>query len=447
MTNSTQRNKANWRGLGAVLGALTMSSSLAVGLSACSADTGAAADENETTGVSLSLTAPPSDAKCYRATFTPATGTAVVKTFAPVSGASAPTAITGIAAGPYTLGVDAFNVACASLTASSAQSWVGDPLSVTLATGLLAPVTITLRRPAVSEVTVDYDTSSLVSMSATPVVGLSVVEPSLYVAHPGSVERLPTTGGSTDVLGVVDRLKLFAADATGYYYTDINEYGPTWVAPGRPGVPLSGNFVSVMVAVPGAVVVGDFDDTFGTPRLRKLTPTGTPASLDLPGSLPWALATDGTSAFGTRGFGSATWIEKYPLNGAASSVLVTLGDASTMQDISADSGFVYIARVTQPGTPSGIFRVPNTGGALQTVATVSAGTPTKLIADGTNVYFVTTLLDNVGQCQSGVISKVPRAGGTVTPMWSRKGVCPTSLALGSSGLFFDGGNTVYRLDK
>ncbi len=442
MIHLKQSNGAKgWCATAALMSALTLSGAMAVGLSACS-QAGTDADDGEFTGVSLSLMAPPSDAKCYRATFTPATGSAVVKTFAPVTGSTAPTAITGIAAGSYTLGIDAFNVACASLTATTAQTWLGDPASVVLATGLLSPVSVTLHRPAATEVSVDYDTSQQISTSTTPVVALVVVEPNLYVARSSSLERLPTTGGASDVLASFNALRSFAADATAYYYIDAtsSDYGPAWVAPGRSKESFNLSAPGAMVPVPGGIVVR------ASSGLLKLSPTTT-MSLDTPASYPSQMVTDGTSAFGNRAFQTASWIEKYPLNGSALSVIFSLGDGSVLGDIGADSSFVYMARRAPPGTPSGVFRVANTGGALQTVALVTAGVPIKLATDGTNVYFLTTLVDNVGQCQSAAISKVPRAGGTVTPLWSRKGVCPTVLALGTSGVFFDVGGNVYRLDK
>lgn len=70
-----------------------------------------------------------------------------------------------------------------------------------------------------------------------------------------------------------------------------------------------------------------------------------------------------------------------------------------------------------------------------------------MLVDATNVYTLTSVLDNRGFCDAGFISKTPKAGGTTTPLWSRSKVCPRLLAQSTTWLFFDVGGTVYRLDK
>src|SRR5262245_5530217 len=103
---------------------------LAAGCAEGGGELGADTLGDDVTGVSLSLTNVPADAKCYRATFT-AGGASIVKTLAPTAGSTAPVAFTGLTSGTtYALTLEVFDLVCGSVIATTPVGWTGSAASV-----------------------------------------------------------------------------------------------------------------------------------------------------------------------------------------------------------------------------------------------------------------------------------------------------------------------------
>jgi hypothetical protein len=140
-------------------------------------------------------------------------------------------------------------------------------------------------------------------------------------------------------------------------------------------------------------------------------------------------------------------IGKSTFAGVAGPALYNAPSGSALSDLAADATYVYFAQTGLPGASNGILRVPVAGGAATAIATPAAGTPSRVLVDATNVYYVVRITDASGSCTSSSINKVPKAGGTVTTLFSRAGTCPTSFAQSSTQLFFDAGIDLRRIDK
>jgi hypothetical protein len=198
--------------------------------------------DGDVTGISLSLTTVPTDAKCYRATFTSGS-TSVVKTASPTAGSTTPVTFTGLTSSTtYALTLEVFDLACGSVVATTPIVWTGSASNVLVINGMLTPVTIVLRRPAGTAVTVDYDSSIVLSQgSGTSIYDIAVQEPNVYAARGAFVERVPVTGGGVEIVATGQSITEVAADATGYYYCDSYTPAFYWVAddPLEPGALLA----------------------------------------------------------------------------------------------------------------------------------------------------------------------------------------------------------------
>jgi hypothetical protein len=440
---------------------------LAAGCAADPATTGAGPGpglDPDVAGVSLSLTVAQPDAVCLRATFTGATQ--FTQLITPVAGSTAPVVLAGLPVGQFSLLVEAFNLACASVVPATPLSWTSDPVTVALSSGVITNAMVTLKRPAKSVVTVDYDTSQLFSAPPPGVSGLTdmaVFGNSLYIART-DLERMPLAGGAFDSTWPGLMASRFVVDSSGIFYNTIagSAPGAFWVPPGQAQVLLSSTRSSnIMVAIPGGyvevLVANNMVSNTGT--IERVNTAGVVTTL-LTGfsngaiNLP-IIATDGTTVFyafptgipAGGGAGDQTVVGKVPVAGGANNTLATFGSPTFANDIATDGSFVYVAEKSTNPALNGIFRIPAAGGAAVQIAPVAAGVPVKVLVDATNVYFMTRVLDNRGLCDMGFISKAPKAGGAVTPLWSRSKTCSALFAQGPTQLFFDIGSNVHVIGK
>ncbi len=111
--------------------------------------------EGEDIGVAeLTLLDVPTGVACIRVT---AAGSRVVtKNFSVGTGQHSVFGLNGLPLGQVLFSADAFNSACPSIGGQT-PSWVGGPVSTTLAANAVAPVTIPMRKNGQAEVAVDFD--------------------------------------------------------------------------------------------------------------------------------------------------------------------------------------------------------------------------------------------------------------------------------------------------
>jgi hypothetical protein len=440
------RSRKLGRGTAAALVAAMMAAGCAEG---GDGELGAGSLDGDVTGVSLSLTTVPTDAKCYRATFTSGS-TSVVKTASPTAGSTTPVTFTGLTSSTtYALTLEVFDLACGSVVATTPIVWTGSASNVLVINGMLTPVTIVLRRPAGTAVTVDYDSSIVLSQgSGTSIYDIAVQEPNVYAARGAFVERVPVTGGGVEIVATGQSITEVAADATGYYYCDSYTPAFYWVPPGQARRTILSNRAPYSLTAAGGGLLTVWASTNGNGTVERYTTAG---GLTTVASAIWNVSkavSDGTVALwmGSTSAGIYT-IGKSTFAGVAGPALYNAPSGSALSDLAADATYVYFAQTGLPGASNGILRVPVAGGAATAIATPAAGTPSRVLVDATNVYYVVRITDASGSCTSSSINKVPKAGGTVTTLFSRAGTCPTSFAQSSTQLFFDAGIDLRRIDK
>lgn len=458
--------------------ATVLSSSLLLGATACAPPgPGAAADQldPDVVGVSLSLTIAPADAKCYRATFSsasspsaPGTSTVFSQTFAPTAGSSAPVVLTGLPTGTFSLLIETMNLVCASVVPTTPLSWTSDPVTVVLTPGVLTPATVTFKRPGATAVSIDYDTSQLVSPQPAGVTGLQdiLAIDKLYVARGAQIDRVSLAGGPTEISmpATVTRL---TGDSTGLYYSTTvassaaAPAGLYWIPAGQAQVMISPKIPSQMTPIPGGCIGASATaGVANSGAIDRFLPTGvTPIISGLPSSPPPLLASDGTSVYWaaiTTGSSAQMTINKAPVAGGPPGTvpnitLTTLPGGVLATDLATDGAYVYWGqRPTPPGGAAGIYRIPVAGGTPALVTPIASGLPSKVLVDATNVYVLVNLWDNRMACDTSFIYKVPKAGGAgapLTPLWSKARSCGLLLAQSPTQLYFDVGTNVHRVDK
>jgi hypothetical protein len=428
-----------------MIGAALAAGMLLASASGCGDGTPATRHDEDVTGVTLSLTTVPTDADCYRATFTSG-GTSVVKFVTPMGGSTTPTPITQVPPGVYSMLLETFDLACGSVVATTPLSWTGSMSSVTISNGTLTPVTIVLKRPAGTAVSVEYDSAVTLIPSTSPVYDLTVNEPYLYVARGTFVERVPITGGGVEMVVTGSDIEDVVSDATGTYYSDQASIATYWIAPGQPrrllaskppySLALTSSFGLLGLSMAGSAGTGTIE--------RYPTLGGAPVALVTGLYSPYKIVTDGTTLAWYGGTSSGTTvIQKAPVTGGTPT---TLFNGSSLSDIAMDSTYVWFVMAGVPGSNS-INRVALTNPVPSNFVPVTVGMPSRLLVDATNVYYLVRMYDGLGTCNGAAINKIAKTGGAVTTLWSRPGACPSQLAQSTSYLFFDQGGEVRRIDK
>lgn len=404
--------------------------------------------DDDVTGVSLSLTTVPVDAKCYRATFT-AGATSVVKTASPTAGSTTPVAFTGGLASSttYALTLEVFDLVCGSVVATTPVTWTGSASSVLVISGQLTPVTIVLRRPAGTAVTVDYDSSVVLSQgSGNTISDIAVFDPYVYTARGPFIERVPVAGGGVDIVANGVGLAEVAVDAAGIWYSEAN-IGLYWVPPGQTRRQLVARAPYSLFPTPTGVLTV-WASTNGNGTVERFTTGGVLTTLASGLYSVSKAVSDGTTAIwmgsSSAGIHSLT---KTPLAGGAATALYAAPAMTYLSDLATDGTNVYFSQSSLPGSSNAIFRVPLAGGAATSLAVPAAGTTGRVLVDATNVYYSVRVTNADGSCTASTINKVPKAGGAITTLWSRAGSCIYSLAQSSTQLFFDQGIDLRRIDK
>jgi hypothetical protein len=125
----------------------------------CSAGGGRSDSSGETTGVAvLAVTAAPSDATCLQVTVT---GSRTVQnSFSLTPGQNAVFTLKGLPIGNVVFTELAFDTACSAVTSASTPTWLSDPVTTTLVPGVVASVTVVLRRNGQAIVTSDFEDDS-----------------------------------------------------------------------------------------------------------------------------------------------------------------------------------------------------------------------------------------------------------------------------------------------
>jgi hypothetical protein len=400
------------------------------------------------TGVSLSLTTVPADAKCYHATFT-AGATSIVKTVTPAAGSTTPVTLTGglTSSTTYALALEVFDLACASVVATTPVTWTGSASGVLVISGQLTPVTIVLRRPAGTAVTVDYDSSIVLSQGAgTSISDISVFEPYVYTARGSFIERVPVTGGGVEIVANGTGIYDVAVDAAGVWYSDYG-VGLYWVPPGQARRQLVARSPYSLFPTPSGVL-SVWATTNGNGTVERFTTGGVVTTLASGLYSVSKAVSDGTTAIWLGSSSAGIYsLTKASLAGGAATALYSAPAMTYLADLATDGTYVYFSQTSLPGSSNAVFRVPLSGGAATSVAVPAAGTPGRVVVDATNVYYSVRVTDADGACAAASLNKVPKAGGAVTTLWSRAGACIYTLAQSSTQLFFDQGIDLRRIDK
>jgi hypothetical protein len=128
---------------------------------ACGGEPGTADDAEEVGQVELQLAQVPAGIVCVELTLDGSTQ--LTKRFSVVSGQSAALSLAPVRPGQVTLGGNAFNVACASVTTATAPLWVAEPTNLVATAGVVTPARLTFVKPATLSVTADFQTSATVT--------------------------------------------------------------------------------------------------------------------------------------------------------------------------------------------------------------------------------------------------------------------------------------------
>jgi hypothetical protein len=136
---------------------------LAVGLAGTGCDAGVLPDGEDVGRIQLALQTAPADGLCLRLTIDqPSTGLKLVKTIGLTPNTASQTQVGGLPVGSVGLVGEVFNVACASVTATTPLTWISDRLAVTITPDLTQTVTLILRKAGKVNLGVDFVASAAV---------------------------------------------------------------------------------------------------------------------------------------------------------------------------------------------------------------------------------------------------------------------------------------------
>ncbi len=200
--------------------------------------------------VQFQLTSAPAGALCIRISIAPATGAAIVKTFAVTQGASTSALSLGVLpVGTTAFSGDAFTAACASI-GSATPGWTADMASATIRAGVVTNVALTFKPRNPVGVSVNF-TRNLVGIvaSGSTSYGLTDSWPMEWGNATGGWNTPTATPWVPDA----------TAFAAGYFHAcNIRKDGTVWCwgtnTDGQvgPGIPIgSGILDQVLVPLPG----------------------------------------------------------------------------------------------------------------------------------------------------------------------------------------------------
>ena len=113
-----------------------------------------APDDEEVGVVRVAITSVPADVRCIR--LTAAGSRTVSRLFDVVPGTSSVLVMNGTPLGAVQFSGDAFGDACGAVTPASAATWSSDPVTMQVASGVVADVTLVMRRTGRAQVNVDF---------------------------------------------------------------------------------------------------------------------------------------------------------------------------------------------------------------------------------------------------------------------------------------------------
>jgi hypothetical protein len=185
-------------------------------LSGCGAASGGAAtDDGQVGSVERALEQGPSDAVCLRLTVAnETTQQKVIRTQALTPGAASKFTFTGLPLGQVGILGEAFNVACASITATTPFTWTSDLLTTVLTPDTTPALTLVLNKAAKANIGVDFDSGP-------------------------QFEEIPTTFPATKIARAPDGSMVYTVGATRSVWRTTNAFTSSLVATLSPtdGVP------------------------------------------------------------------------------------------------------------------------------------------------------------------------------------------------------------------
>ncbi len=392
---------------------------LMFGLSGCGSAPGAdgAGGEEQVGAVSLELQEGPADARCLRLTVdNAATKQTVVRSLALTPGQPSKFAISGLPLGTLGFLGEAFNLACASVVASTSLTWTSDRVQVTLTPDVTPLLTLTLHKAGKANVGVDFATgtqfeevpapSATWDVAAAPDGSVVYTAPgsnavwrassgasAVQVAILPSAPRLIATASNGAIVVTTDALQLIVLTATGtiksatplgFVASDLAIDGAqnAWISSSNlpqllripnigtvttpvpaPPIGLAGGATGIAVAPDGSIRAVSANP----PRLISVSPLGVITSdLGIPQPLrdvtvtpdgsAWGFATLTHQLFQISPFGAV--LSQSPVPGGG---FDTTGIINTPRGVFLALGAGQIFQYVGPSLAS-IFSLPNTGG-------------------------------------------------------------------------------------
>lgn len=438
---TTTKNEKRFGTRTAVVAALA--GALAIGASTAGCDTAPADDVGS---IQLAIQTAPADGLCLRLTAdSTATGLKIVKTIALTPNMPSQTQVGGLPVGSVGLVGEVFNVACASVTATTPLTWVSNKQTVTIMADFTQTVTLTLLKAGKVNLGVDFVANTQVeeiklslavtALSATPsgpmLFGLTS-SPYLWTvstafnyktlvsvgSEPGFIATAPdgniavTVNSNTQMQVLTWAGALKSTLSLGFTAGGVvvDNTGVGWVSSiSSPQVMRVANVgglpAATMLAItaPGMIVAPGIGlATNGTPRVGAGSP-GTLLALTSAGAITnnWSMPivprgiaglSDGSLAI--LGFNTGNNVYRVTAAGVASPVF-SMGTAPTRATIVSTSKGVVFASTTGGllllKVDGSLQSIQLPGNAIATALAVSVADGRVWVADTTNRLLIVTL--------------------------------------------------------
>jgi len=267
----------------------------------------------------------------------------------------------------------------------------------------------------------------------------------------GTVMSVPETGGTpTTIATNQDYPWAIAVDDNNVYWTNYdNGYGPSVGGSTTSGAVMK---VALTGGTPVALDTG-LEDPWGIAATNvyytnagggrvKSVPIagGTPTVLASGQSGPAGIAVDGTNVYWANYTGGT--ISSIAKTGTGTVKVLTSSDnAQYAVGVAVNSTTLFFT-AAPGGTTSLVASMPLAGSATPIVLASGQDTSWGIVIDANNVYWT-----NNDVSPGGAVSSVPLAGGSITKLATNLNN-PTSIAMDSTGLYFttaSGGSRVFRL--
>jgi hypothetical protein len=248
----------------------------------------------------------------------------------------------------------------------------------------------------------------------------------------GAVMKVPKAGGQPMALATGDRLSGIAVDGTNVYWIAGSEDASTGAVM---KVPVNGGLATTLTPRPGPPAHIAVDDTsvYWTEMMEgavmKVALGGGTPALVASANSPWAIAVDATSVYWL-----GNGVMKAAKGGGPAITLASPPPILPNAGIAVDGTNVYWSS-GPPGASSGVSKVPLDGGTPTLVAEVMSTVPGPIAVDDANIYYADG---------SGMVLKVPLAGGAVTTIASGQ-TNPDAIAVDATSVYWvDNGSTVMK---